>query len=76
MNVAIRKIPLSQSCGNKMNFRATWQTAIASGSGHDLQKLRLELAPSILKPITSTHRTNNNDRSINIVRPSYLPVSP
>ena len=60
--------------GDVMAFRAQWQTTVETVSGYELQKLRLEFAP-ISKRLTLTHRSNDNDRSINIVRPSRLPVS-
>ena len=63
-----------KNCGDVMIFRARWQTAVGTISGHASQKLRLELAP-FSELLISTHRSNDNDRSINIVRPSHLPVS-
>ena len=63
-----------KNCGDMMAFRAQWQTAVETVSGHALQKLRLEFAP-FSQLLISTHRSNDNDRSINIVRPSHLPVS-
>ena len=76
MYAPIRGLLLAESCGDVMNFRARWQTAVETVSGHALQKLRLELAHSVSKPLlTSTHGSNDNDRSVNIVRPSHLPAS-
>jgi hypothetical protein len=66
----------SESCDRVINVRARWQTAVETVSGYALQKLRLELAPFVSKLLgTSTHGSNDNDCSINIVRPSHLPVS-
>jgi hypothetical protein len=76
MNLRIRQSLLAKSCGGAMNFRARWQTAVETVSGHALQKLRLELVHSVSELLlTSTHGSNNNDRNLNLVRPSYLPVS-
>jgi hypothetical protein len=75
MNQPIPELLRAESCGQAMNFRARWQTAVQTLSGHALQKLRLELAPSVSELLTSTHRSSDNDRSINIVRPSHLPVT-
>jgi hypothetical protein len=75
MNLPIRELLRAESCDGVMNFRAQWQTAVETLSGHALQKLRLELAPFSELLLTSTHGSNNNDRSINFVRPSHLPVS-
>ena len=76
MNLPTRELLRAESCGDVMNFRARWQTAVETVSGHALQKLRLELAHSVSELLlTSTHGSNDNDRSINIVRPSHLPVS-
>jgi hypothetical protein len=59
-----------------MNFRARWQTAVETVSGHALQKFRLELAHPVSELLlTSTHKRNNNDRNLNLVRTSHLPVS-
>ena len=58
-----------------INFRARWQTAVETLSGHALQKLRLELAHSVSELLTSTHGSNDNDRNLNFLRPSHLPVS-
>jgi hypothetical protein len=76
MNLPIRELLRTESRADATTFRARWQTAVETVSGYALQKLRLELAPSVSKFLgTSTHGSNDNDRSINIVRPSYLPVS-
>jgi hypothetical protein len=57
-------------------LRAQWQTAVETVSGHALQKLRLELAHPVLDLLlTSTHGSNSNDRNLNLVRTSHLPVS-
>ena len=45
MNVPIPELLKMESRGRMMNFRARWQTAVQTQSGHGLQKLRLELAP-------------------------------
>ena len=76
VNLPIRELRQAESCSDGMNFRVRWQATVETVSGHTLQKLRLELAPSVSKFLgTSTHGSNDNDRSINIVRPSHLPVS-
>jgi hypothetical protein len=76
VNLPMRESVRAESCDRVINFRARWQTAVETVSGYALQKLRLELAPSVSKFLnTSTHGSNDNDRSINIVRPSHLPVS-
>ena len=76
MNLRIRELLRAESCGGVINFRERWQTAVETVSGHALQKLRLELAHSVSELLlTSTHGSNDNDRSISIVRPSHLPVS-
>ena len=76
INLPMRESVRAESCDRVINFRARWQTAVEIVLGYALQKLRLELAPSVSKFLgTSTHGSNNNDRSINIVRPSHLPVS-
>jgi hypothetical protein len=73
MNLPIREL-LAESYGDVITFRARWHTAVETVTGYALQKLRLEFAP-LSELLTSTHRSNDNDRSINIVRPSHLPVS-
>jgi hypothetical protein len=76
MNLPIRELLPAESHADSMTFRARWQTTVKTVSGHALQKLRLELAPSVSKFLdTSTYGSNDNDRSINILRPSHLPVS-
>jgi len=76
MNLPIRELLSADSRAEAMTFRTRWQATVETVSGHALQKLRLELAPSVSKFLgTSTHGSNDNDRSINIVRPSHLPVS-
>ena len=76
LNLPIRELLPADSRAEAMTVRARWQTTVETVSGHALQKLRLELAPSVSKFLgTSTHGSNDNDRSINIVRPSHLPVS-
>jgi hypothetical protein len=52
------------------------QTVVETVSGHALQKLRVELAHSVSESLfTSMHGNNNNDRYLNLVRTSHLPVS-
>ncbi len=76
MNLPIRELLPAKSPADAMTFHARWQTAVETVSGYTLQKLRLEFAPSVSKFLgASTHGSNNNDRSINIVCPSHLPVS-
>jgi len=76
VNLPIRKSLRVESCGDPMNFRARGQTAVETVSGYALQKLRLELVRSVSDLLlNSTHGSNDNDRSINIVRPSHLPAS-
>ena len=74
MNLTIRGSLEAESRADAMTFRARWQTAVETVSGYELQKLRLEFAP-LSERLTSTHGSNDNDRSVNIVRPSYLLVS-
>ena len=74
-NLPMRELVRVESCDRVINFRARWQTAVETISGYALQKLRLELAPFSKLLGTSTHGSNDNDCSINIVRPSHLPVS-
>jgi hypothetical protein len=76
LDLPIRESLRAESRAAVMTFRARWQTAVQTLSGHALQKLRLELAPSVSELLlTSTHGSNDNDRSINILRPSHLSVS-
>ena len=76
VNLPMRESVRAESCDRLINFRARWQTAVETVSGYALQKLRLELEPSVSKLLgISTHGSNDNDCSINIVRPSHLPVS-
>jgi hypothetical protein len=76
MNLPIRELLPAESGAEAMTLRARWQATVETVSGHTLQKLRLELAPSVSELLlTSTHGSNGNDRSINIVRTSHLPVS-
>ena len=76
MNVPIRETVCAESSGDVVNFRARWQTAVETESGNALQKLRLELAHSVSELLlTSTHGSDDNDFSINILRPSHLPAS-
>ena len=76
LNLPIRKLLRTESHAGVVSFRARWQTAVETVSGHASQKLRLELARSVSELLfTSTHGSDDNDHSINIVRPSHLPVS-
>jgi len=76
INVPIRESLRTESRATALNFRARWQTAFETESGHALQKLRLESVPSVSELLlNSTHGSNDSDRSINILRPSYLPAS-
>jgi len=76
MNLPIRQSLGAESCGDVMNFCARWQTAVETVSGNALRKLRLELAHFVSELLlTSTHTSTNNDRNLNLVRPSHLPVS-
>ena len=76
MNLPIRESLRAENCGGVMKFRARWQTAVGTVSGHASQKLvwswRL---PFQNYSLTSTHWSNDNDRNLNLVRPSHLPVS-
>jgi hypothetical protein len=75
-NLPIRELPRAESRAGVISFRAGWQTVLETVSGHALQKRRLELAHSVSESIfTSTHGNNNNDRYLNLVRTSHLPVS-
>jgi hypothetical protein len=76
INLTIRGSLPAETRADAMTFRARWQTAVETVSGHALQKLRLELAHSISGLLlTSTHGSNDNDRNLNLLRPSHLPVS-
>jgi hypothetical protein len=76
VNLMMRESVQAERCDRVINFRVRWQTAVETVSGYALQKLRFELAPSVSKLLgISTHGSNDNDCSINIVRPSHLPVS-
>ena len=75
MNLPIQDTPRAESRADAMTFRARWQTAVETVSGHALQKLRLELAHSVSELLTSTHGSNDNDRDLNLLRASHLPVS-
>jgi len=76
MNLPIRELLPTESRADSMTFRARWQTAVETVSRHVLQKLRLELAHSVSELLlTSTHGSNDNDRNLNLLRPSHLPVS-
>ena len=75
INLPIRN-PLRTKSGDGMNLPARWQTAVEVVSGDASQKLRLELAHFLSELfLTSTHGSDDNDHSVNIVRPSDLPVS-
>jgi len=76
MNLPIRELLPADSHADATTFRAGWQTAVETLSGHALQKLRLELAQSVSELfLTSTHGSSNHDRNLNLLRPSHLPVS-
>jgi hypothetical protein len=76
MNLPSRELLPAESHADATTFRARWQTAVETVSGYALQKLRLELAPSVSELLgISTHGSNDNDCCINIVRPSHLPIS-
>jgi hypothetical protein len=47
INWPIQDTPRVESRADAMTFRARWQTAVETVSGHALQKLRLELAHSV-----------------------------
>ena len=49
LNLPIRELLLADSRAEAMTLRARWQTTVETVSGHTLQKLRLELAPSVSK---------------------------
>ena len=49
MNLPMRESVWAESCDRLINFRARWQTAVETVSGYALQKLRLELEPSVSK---------------------------
>jgi hypothetical protein len=76
MNLPIRGSLPAESRDDAMTFRARWQTAVETISGHASQKLRLELAHSVSELfLISTHGSNDNDRNLNLLRSSHLPVS-
>jgi hypothetical protein len=75
LNLSIRDLP-AESRADAMALHARWQTAVETVSGQALHKLRLELAHSVSESLlTSTHRSNNNDCDLNLLRASHLPVS-
>ena len=49
VNLPMRESVWAESCDRLINFRARWQTAVETVSGYALQKLRLELEPSVSK---------------------------
>jgi hypothetical protein len=51
-NLPIREVLPAENFGHVNNFRARWQTAVETVSGYELQKVRLELAPSVSKLVT------------------------
>jgi len=73
MTLPIHGLLRAKNCGDVMAFRARWQTAAETTSGHASQKLRLELAP-FTELLTLNHGSNDNDHGVNIVLPSHLPV--
>jgi hypothetical protein len=76
LDLPTRESVQAESRAGVVTFRARWQTAVETLSGHALQKLRLELAPSVSELLlTTTHGSNNNDRNLNLMRTSHLPVS-
>jgi hypothetical protein len=76
LNLPIRELLRTEGRPDAMSFRARWQTAVETVSAHALQKLRLELAHSVSELLlTSTHRSNNNGRNLNLLRSCHLPVS-
>jgi hypothetical protein len=77
MNLPIRELLRAESRADvMMTFRTRWQTAVETVSSRALQKLRLELAQCVSELLlTSTHGSNNNDRNLNFVLSSHLPVS-
>ena len=52
MTLPIRDLLRTKNCGDEMAFRTRWQTAVETVSGYELQKVRLELALSVSKPVT------------------------
>ena len=76
MNLPIRESLGAESPAGTMTFHAGWRTAVELVSGHTLQKVRLALASSVSELLlTLAHGSNDNDRNINLLRPSHLPVS-
>jgi len=51
MNLFIREWLRPESCGGVVKFRARWQAAPETMSGHALRNLLLELAPSVSEPL-------------------------
>ena len=75
MNLPIRELLRRGNCGDVLTFRARWQTVVETVSGHVSQKLRLELAPPVSELLlTSTHRSNNYDRNLHLVRTAHSPL--
>jgi hypothetical protein len=75
MNLPILELVRAESCGGMINFRARWQIAVETVSGHHCRSSVWSWRIPFQNYFTSTHRSNDNDRSINIVRPSHLPFS-
>jgi hypothetical protein len=51
-NLPIRGVLPAGNFNHVNNFRARWQTAVETVSAYEVQKLRLELAPSVSKLVT------------------------
>jgi hypothetical protein len=76
MNLPVQGLLRVESRADGTIFSARWQTAVEIVSGCTLQKLRLELAHPVSELfVTSTHRSNNNDCVLNLLRASHMPVS-
>ena len=76
LNLPVRGLRRAESRADAMALHTCWQTATETVPGHTLHKLRLELGHSVSELLlTSTHRSNNNDCVLNLLRASHMPVS-
>jgi hypothetical protein len=76
MNLPIRESRRAESCGGVMKFRARWQTAVDTASvTHHRSSVWSWPLPFQNYSLTSTRWSNDNDRNLNLLRPSDLPVS-
>jgi hypothetical protein len=72
LNLPTPELLRVEGCDGVINFCARWQTAVESVSGYASPELASPISEFLL---TSTHRSDNDDRNFYLVRTSYLPVS-